>query len=102
LCREKGWVHDLQPDAVDSHAFDEGVTQTGKTPSKSAREGKKTGSPNTNSSPSKKRKVLGESTGNMRSPKKVVGKVPGKVVMAGKRGVLEGRPVLRDIYNDAM
>jgi DNA replication ATP-dependent helicase Dna2 len=89
LCREKGWVHDLSLDAVDGHVFDEGVTQTGKTAS----------------SPVRKREVLGEVGGNDRSPKKRAGaemKVPGKVVMAGKRGVLEGRPVLMDIYNGAV
>jgi DNA replication ATP-dependent helicase Dna2 len=91
LCREKGWVHDLAVDAVESHGFDEGFSQTGKS----------AGSP-----PVKKRKVLGEVAGNQGSPKKktVVGgmKVPGKVVMAGKRGVLEGRPVLMDVYNGAV
>jgi DNA replication ATP-dependent helicase Dna2 len=102
LCREKGWVHDLQLDAVDGHAFDEGFTQTNKTPLKSS---KKTAlSPE--ASPTRKRRALGEVTGNDRSPKKRVGgverKVPGKVVMAGKRGVLEGRPILRDIYNGVM
>jgi DNA replication ATP-dependent helicase Dna2 len=107
LCREKNWVLDLQPDAVDSHAFDEGVTQTGKTPSRSlyssTKQPKKV-SPTP--SPSKKRKALGEVGGNTRSPnKRSPGhgrKVPGKVVMAGKRGVLAGRSVLRDIYNDAV
>tara|TARA_R110002003_G_scaffold106_16_gene8854 strand:- start:1984 stop:4494 length:2511 start_codon:yes stop_codon:yes gene_type:complete len=107
LCREKNWVLDLQPDAVDSHAFDEGVTQTGKTPSRSlyssTKQPKKV-SPTP--SPSKKRKALGEVGGNTRSPNKRSPahgrKVPGKVVMAGKRSVLDGRPVLRDIYNDAV
>jgi DNA replication ATP-dependent helicase Dna2 len=101
LCREKGWVHDLQPDAVDSHAFDEGVTQTSKTPLQFS----KTMSSN-EISPSRNRRALGEVTGNNGSPKKRIGdagrKVPGKVVMAGKRGVLEGRPVLMDIYNEAV
>ena len=99
LCREKGWVLDLQPDAVDGHAFDEGVTQTGKTPSRSTGVGMK----EREESPSKKRKALGEIDANTRSPKKNArDRVPGKIVLAGKRGVLEGRPVLRDIYNDAM
>jgi DNA replication ATP-dependent helicase Dna2 len=84
LCREKGWVLDLAIDAVESHAFDEGVSQTGKSAC---------------SPPVKKRKVLGEVAGNQGSPRK---KVPGKVVMAGKRGVLEGRPVLMDVYNGAV
>jgi DNA replication ATP-dependent helicase Dna2 len=116
LCREKGWVLDLSPNAVDSHAFDEGVTQTGKTPvrpsysSSLAKKNAKPASPS--ASPTKKRKALGEVTANTRSPKKRTGssleemkagkKVPGKVVMAGKRGVLDGRPVLRDIYNEAV
>jgi DNA replication ATP-dependent helicase Dna2 len=52
---------------------------------------------------------LGEVAGNTNEPKKRIGgnplhagKVPGKVFTAGKRGVLDGRPVLRDIYNGAM
>jgi DNA replication ATP-dependent helicase Dna2 len=107
LCRQKGWVLDLQPDAVDSHAFVEGVTQTGKTPSRQQfssstanKVAKQNASPTT--SPSKKRKALGVVASNIRSPKKRIGgKMPGKVFTAGKRGVLEGRPVLRDIYNGA-
>lgn len=118
LCREKGWVLDLQPGALESHAFDEGVSQTGKTPrplfsSSSVKD--KAHSPR--ASPMKKRKALGEITANTRSPKKKMGsktpgsspeemrtgrKIPGKVFTAGKRGILEGRPVLRDIYNGAM
>ncbi|KAH4860645.1 DNA replication ATP-dependent helicase/nuclease [Parastagonospora nodorum] len=103
LCREKDWVHDLQPDAVDSHTFDEGVTQTGKTPTRPMNMSNKAMSPH--ESPSKRRKVMGEVTANARSPKKRIGssaKVPGKVITAGKRGVLDGRPLLRDIYNGAM
>ncbi|EAT85850.2 hypothetical protein SNOG_07199 [Parastagonospora nodorum SN15] len=103
LCREKDWVHDLQPDAVDSHTFDEGVTQTGKTPTRPMNMSNKSMSPH--ESPSKRRKVMGEVTANARSPKKRIGssaKVPGKVITAGKRGVLDGRPLLRDIYNGAM
>jgi DNA replication ATP-dependent helicase Dna2 len=86
LCRQKGWVHDFLPDAVDGHAFDESGTQGSRTQVFSKE------------SPGKKRKVLGEQ-GNSRSPKK---RVPGKVVTAGKRGVLEGRPVLRDVYFGAV
>jgi DNA replication ATP-dependent helicase Dna2 len=102
LCREKGWVHDLQPDAVDAHAFDEGITQTGKTPTRQVYSSKKMMSPD--ESPSKKRKVMGEVSANAREQKRVDGspKVPGKVITAGKRGVLDGRPVLKDIYNGAM
>jgi DNA replication ATP-dependent helicase Dna2 len=118
LCREKGWVLDLTPDMVDSHAFDEAVTQTGKTPvrpSYSSRIGKM---PSLSPSPSKKRKALGDITAvsgraNARSPKKRFGvksagrspetkKVPQKVFTAGKRGVLDGRPILQDIYNGAI
>jgi DNA replication ATP-dependent helicase Dna2 len=122
LCREKDWVLDLQPDMVDSHAFDEGVIQTGKTPVRpsfsSFRPNKMVGSPSPTPSPSKKRKALGDittvpSNGKTRSPKRRFGskatdgsaegnKVPNKVCTAGKRGVLEGRPLLRDIYNGAI
>ncbi|CAO2650600.1 Nn.00g018920.m01.CDS01 [Neocucurbitaria sp. VM-36] len=110
LCRGKGWVLDLQPDMVDNHAFDDAITQTGKTPSRQplystslTNKGCKSMSPTP--SPSKKRKVLGDITtssnsspGEMRATKKM----PGKVFTAGKRGVLEGRPVLRDVYNGAI
>ncbi|KAI8941289.1 hypothetical protein NX059_002519 [Plenodomus lindquistii] len=128
LCREKNWVLDLQPGMVESHAFDESVTQTGKTPSRAlqssvlAEKRPKEASPTP--SPSKTRKVLGDITtapanalGNVRPPRKAIGgksiasileekgmarKAPVKVFTAGKRGVLEGRPVLKDIYNGAI
>jgi DNA replication ATP-dependent helicase Dna2 len=124
LCREKGWVFDLTSDMVDSHAFDEAVTQTGKTPvrssyrnNSSSRGGMMAKSTSLSPSPSKKRKALGDITaisgrGNARSPKKRFGvksaggnpdaKVPKKVFTAGKRGVLDGRPILQDIYNGAI
>ncbi|KAL5113950.1 DNA replication endonuclease-helicase Dna2 [Pleosporales sp. CAS-2024a] len=103
LCREKGWVHDLQVDAVDSHAFDESVTQTGKTPTRPSSSFRKISSPD--ESPSKKRKVMGEVTANSSGPKKRAGsspRMPGKVVTAGKRGILDGRGILKDIYNGAI
>jgi DNA replication ATP-dependent helicase Dna2 len=122
LCREKEWVLDLEPSIVDSHAFDENVTQTGKTPVKKPHPSPfindMTKSPSQTPSPSKKRKALGDLTAkpgkvNARSPKKRVGssslsgspeakRIPGKVFTAGKRGVLDGRPILRDIYNGAI
>lgn len=103
LCRAKGWVLDLSTEMVESHAFEEGITQTGRIPSPVQR-------------PSKKRKALGDitSVGVNRSPKKrVVGKsrsedaktgrkVPQKVFKAGARGILDGRPVLRDVFNGMM
>lgn len=94
LCHEKGWVLDLAADALDSHPFDEGVTQT----AKSSRPvySSAAGVGNKGESPGNKRKVLGEGTGNISS--KGGRRSPGKVVSAGKRGVLEGRPVLRDVY----
>ncbi|KAL6708503.1 DNA replication endonuclease-helicase Dna2 [Coniothyrium glycines] len=122
LCREKGWVLDLDPAMVDCHAFDEGVTQTGKTPSKGVCSPSKVATVSQTPSPSKPRKVLGDVTavpasGNARTPKRRAGdarmssspedmkagrKVPRNVFTAGKRGVLDGRPILRDIYNGAM
>lgn len=126
LCREKGWVLDLQPDMVDSHIFDEGITQTGKTPSRTVPSPQKSVALMSPSpSPSKKRKALGDITtvpgsrnGNTKPSKlkssgksiasilaeKGMGgrKVPGKVFTAGKRGVLDGRPILKDIYNGAV
>lgn len=118
LCRGKGWVLDLQPNAVNNHAFDENFTQTNKTPLQpfnSSSSLKRRLSPT--SSPSKKRKALSEVTGNNTSPRQRYStkthdsnpeslqsgrKAPGKVFTAGKRGILDGRPVLRDIYNESM
>jgi DNA replication ATP-dependent helicase Dna2 len=109
LCREKGWVLDLSNEAVEGHGFDEGVSQTGKTPTRPMYSSKQVVSPRAEESPTKRRKVMGEVAGNSTSPKNKVGgspgqgrKVPGKVVTAGKRGVLDGRPVLRDVYNGAV
>jgi DNA replication ATP-dependent helicase Dna2 len=97
LCRKKGWVHDLTPEAVEGHAFDEGVSQTGKTPSRPMWSSHAKAS--VELSPSRKRKALGEVGDNARGGSK---RSPGKIVTAGKRGVLDGRPVLRDVYNGAM
>lgn len=121
LCREKDWVLDLQSDMVESHAFDETVTQTSKTPVRphsSSRVLDTAASPSLTPSPLKKRKALDDLTTtpskvNTRSPKKRIGsksasrspeakKVPGKVFTAGKRGILDGRPILKDIYNGAI
>ncbi|CAN9152663.1 unnamed protein product [Alternaria alternata] len=122
LCRQKDWVVDLQPSMVESHAFEESVTQTGKTPVKqpcsSSLSNDVTKSPSLTPSPSKKRKALGDLTAkpekvNARSPKRrndnksasgspEVKRVPGKVFTAGKRGILDRRPILRDIYNGAI
>lgn len=108
LCREKGWVLDLQSDMVDSHVFDEGVSQTGRTLAKASPMRRQQASRSPSVSPSKRRKALGDITGssqgNARSLKKrATGKrVPEKVYLAGKRGVLDGRPVLRNIYEEAL
>lgn len=107
-CREKGWVLDLQSDMVDSHVFDEGVSQTGRTLAKASPMRRQQASRSPSVSPSKRRKALGDITGssqgNARSLKKrATGKrVPEKVYLAGKRGVLDGRPVLRNIYEEAL
>ncbi|KAJ5059175.1 hypothetical protein J3E74DRAFT_356014 [Bipolaris maydis] len=118
LCREKDWVLDLQPEMVESHAFEEAVTQTGKTPVRPSNYSSyvpdSAVSQSLTPSPCKKRKALDDLTAapgaiNARSSKRQVGskspeakKVPAKIFTAGKRGILDGRPVLRDIYNDAM
>ncbi|KAJ4987931.1 DNA replication ATP-dependent helicase/nuclease dna2 [Stagonosporopsis vannaccii] len=108
LCRERNWVLDLTSDMVESHAFDEGVTQTAG-PSASPARKAGTARPSLRASPSKKRKALGDITGpshsgNARSPKKrhVGMKMPAKVFSAGKRGVLDGRPVLSNVYEEAL
>ncbi len=121
LCREKGWVLDLNSDMLESHVFDEGVTQQTATgllpslqPSPSRYNKNSQLSQSQSPSPSKKRRALGEvgaSSGNSRqlerkSPKRIVGRKPGsgpeKVFMAGRRGILDSRPVLRDVYNGAV
>lgn len=120
LCREKNWVLDITQDMIDSHAFNEGLTQpTGKTqsvplshlaaPSKSPI-----------CSPTKKRKALGDITASgghintrprkrsLKTPNgspetlKAGWKPPAKVCQAGQRGVLDGRPVLQNIFNEAI
>ncbi|KNG51259.1 dna replication helicase dna2 [Stemphylium lycopersici] len=123
-CREKSWVLDLQPDMVDSHTFEEGVTQTSKTPVRTSYASSSVMDTDTAllltpGPSSRKRKALDDLTAapaklNARSPKNRIGsnttslnspetqKIPGKVFTAGKRGVLDGRPVLRDIYNGAI
>ena len=123
LCRERNWVLDLQPEMLDSHTFDDGVAQTGKTPIRPSYQSTyiaDTGlkSPSLSPTPNRKRKVLGDLAAssekvNAKSPRRRVGsksasgspeekKVPGKVCTAGKRGVLDGRPILRDIYHGAI
>jgi DNA replication ATP-dependent helicase Dna2 len=112
LCREKGWVLDLQSDMVDSHTFDEGASQMGRTPIQRlgfrAKTGKELVSPSP--SPTKKRKALGDITGssgagNARGTKRrssTTLKMPEKRCTVGKRGVLDGRPVLSNIYEEAL
>lgn len=115
LCRARGWVLDLTSAMLEGHALDEAVSQTGRTaasaaagvgsPLRTARPAATNSAPAV--SPSKKRKVLGDITeggGNVRALKKArVGmKVPGKVVMAGRKGVLDGRPVLGNVFEEAL
>lgn len=98
MCREKGWVLDLTQDMVDGHAFEDRATQSLRSPVKASPRKAMV----SQQSPSKKRKALGDITGApQRSPKRL-SKVPGKVFMAGKKGVLVGRPVLRNIYEEAL
>ena len=132
LCRTNNWVLDLQQSMIDGHTFDEGpVTQIASTLVPTAKDtfapaiAQKQPTP----SPSKKkaRAVLSDITGcgvvgniirpsqkrrgsktPSSSPEKMSKraraglKTPGKVFKAGKRGILDGRPILRDIYNEAV
>jgi DNA replication ATP-dependent helicase Dna2 len=105
LCREKGWVFDLAPDMLDSHVFPESFTQTGNFSSiRTPYQQPQTKSPTP--SPTPKRKALGDVTSSgaaNKSPVKKGGvKRPGKVITAGKKGVLNGRPVLKDVFYEAM
>ena len=130
LCRGNDWFMDLTPESAEGHAFEDGLTQTnatqwsGKRPT--MRSGERlslTPSPrkkeiiviSPSSSPTK-RKTLGEIVGNdygkkarqsqaLKSSPDVLRtgrRSPQKVVIAGKRGILGSRPVLRDIMNDAL
>ena len=84
LCREKDWVLDLQSEMVDSHAFEEAITQTSKTPVRPSHShiSDTAASRAFTPSPSKKRKVLSDLTStpskvNSRSPKgRVTSKSP--------------------------
>jgi DNA replication ATP-dependent helicase Dna2 len=115
LCRDKGWVLDLDHTMLDGHAFDETVSQT-QALSRFARSPLAAKSPTPQASPSKKRRALGDVTtksrGNARnsapssSPEKKglkrPFKVPRKVVRPGMMGLLEGRPVLSNVFGEAM
>ncbi|KAF3053153.1 Tripartite DNA replication factor [Didymella keratinophila] len=101
MCREKGWVLDLTSNMVEGHVFEEGGTQTNQSPRKASLRKVVT----RQESPSKKRKALGDITGaSQQSPKKQCGgrKVPETVFIAGRKGVLDGRPVLRNVYEEAI
>jgi DNA replication ATP-dependent helicase Dna2 len=120
LCREKDWVLDITQDMIDGHAFNEGFTQpTGKTPAMPpSRFPASSKSPTR--SPTKKRTALGDITvsgGQMNTrPQKRIQKMPSgspetlktgrktpaKVFNAGRRGILDGRPVLQNIFNEAI
>ncbi|KAF2182271.1 hypothetical protein K469DRAFT_712897 [Zopfia rhizophila CBS 207.26] len=123
LCRERGWVFDLSQDMLEGHVFDEGGTQTGRTPASVQNPSlQANGNVEEGRSPSAspgKRKVLGDVTsgGNANRKREKKGskkpssspevlrtgmKSPGRVFKVGKRGVLDGRPVLRDVFNGAM
>ncbi|KAL5407447.1 hypothetical protein PMIN03_007171 [Paraphaeosphaeria minitans] len=119
LCREKEWVLDITQDMIDGHTFNEGLTQpTGKTPSK-PRSHFAAMSKSPTPSPTKKRKALGDITAggqvNTRPHKRsrktptdsakkprTGSKTPAKVFNAGRRGILDGRPVLQNIFNEAV
>jgi DNA replication ATP-dependent helicase Dna2 len=114
LCREKGWVLDLQQDMVDGHAFDEGMTQTGRlstTTTAGTSRAMNGVAKSPTPSPSKKRRALGDVTATGAANKKAAlspekrlkssQKMPGKVFRAGKKGVLDGRPILRNIFEEA-
>lgn len=132
LCREKGWVFDVQQDMINGHVFDEGVTQTATTKlsaksvyATSASASRAVHKPPTPTpSPQKKRRALDEITTRrtneqvfkkssqskktpsspeaLQSKSEMRLKSPDKVCRAGKRSMLDGRPVLRDVFNGAM
>jgi DNA replication ATP-dependent helicase Dna2 len=108
MCRDQGWVLDLTSAMLDGHVFDEASTQTARTPRSPAERASPTKHKTANeghASPCKKRRVLGDITDSSQrsSKRKFVGtKVPEKVFRAGKRGVLDTRPVLKNVYEEAL
>ncbi|KAL1599589.1 DNA replication endonuclease-helicase Dna2 [Paraconiothyrium brasiliense] len=120
LCREKDWVLDITQNIIDGHAFNEGFSQpTGKTASMPR---SRFVAPNKSPTPSptKKRKALGDITASggqvnkklqrrsQQTPNgspetlKTGRKTPAKIFKAGKRGILDGRPLLQNIFNEAV
>jgi DNA replication ATP-dependent helicase Dna2 len=121
MCKEKGWALNLQQDMLDGHAFDEAFSQS-QAPSRLACSPLAAKSPSPMlmpmpwGSPSKKRRALGDVTAKganagaakpfryspeKRGLKKPF-KVPMKVIKPGMKGLLEGRPVLSNVFREAM
>lgn len=108
LCRNEGWVFDLQSDMVQSHTFDESPSQTGKT-TFGASPFQKATLAVPNAGQHKKRKALSDITAsswgdNINNSKRNAQELrqPGKVCTAGKYEVLISRPILSNIFQEAL
>lgn len=117
VCRERGWVVDVEGEMVEGHCFGEGAGTQGT----GVRDGEQ--SVGLSQEASAKRKALGDVTlgdMNARAGKRTQKtrsetpdahpsknrnpgyKVPKKVCQASKNSILDSRPVLQDIFNDAI
>ncbi|MCJ1461687.1 Tripartite DNA replication factor [Pseudocyphellaria aurata] len=104
LMRGSGWMYDLPKNALEGHIWDEMGTQpifTSGGKGASVAVGKDTGAEVMKEKAGKavKIKVLGDRTGNKNASRQK--KVSSKVGKPNAKALIERRPVLRDIINDA-
>lgn len=114
LCDERGWLATLPATAIEGHHFNDiGITQTGASarspsPTKRISPGAKGTNGSAQASPTKPRRALGESKtlgngGIFRNCAPRVGlKRPRKAGRVSEKAMLAGKPMLKDIMNDAM
>lgn len=94
LMEERAWIHDLPPDALDNHLFDDAATQATATQAMHVAGRKKQAGSSPGRSPTKDSQTRFAGKENQ---------APGpKKAKIGERAILKGKPVLRDILNDMM
>ena len=120
LVDRKGWRYDLPPGAVDGHVWDEGAgtqgtpaslpkssaslktsprkSQTSPSKMKNSPKASLDSRSAASSSPEKARRKMGSGSVTATAGK---GRIPGKVQTLDGKTILDRRPVLRDIVNDA-
>jgi DNA replication ATP-dependent helicase Dna2 len=102
LMEDRDWVYDLPADALESHWFDEGVTQITATCGVSGSQRSTAKNATAASSPAKKpavrsSPVKGRVVGGKENMRPTMAPKKGKVT---DRALLKGKPILRDIFND--